>query len=163
MHYFIKKGKIQKLIHAFKYKNKPQVATLMGKLFAIEYMGSQHFNDADVIIPIPSHYARLQERGYNQSYLIAKGVSSVTSIPIEQRVLLKNKKIVSQTSKKRDERFLNVLNSFKLKNPKKLEDKLVLIVDDVFTTGATIEAAITKLKTIKNIRIQVGFIAMATD
>ena len=163
LHYFIKKGKVQKLIHAFKYKNKPQVATLMGKTFAIKYLESPHFDTADVIIPIPSHFARLQQRGYNQSYLIAKGVNDVSSIPIGQKVLIKNKRIVSQTSKKRDERFINVLNSFKIKNPEKLEDKLVLIVDDVFTTGATIEAAITKLQTIKGIRIQVGFIAMATD
>ncbi|MDA8692579.1 phosphoribosyltransferase family protein [Saprospiraceae bacterium] len=163
LHYFIKKGKVQKLIHAFKYKNKPQVATLMGKTFAIEYLESPHFDTADVIIPIPTHFARLQQRGYNQSYLIAKGVSSITSIPINQKVLIKNKRIVSQTSKKRDERFINVLNSFSVKNSSSLEGKLVLIVDDVFTTGATIEAAITKLQAIKDIKIQVGFIAMAFD
>ena len=163
LHYFIKKGKVQKLVHAFKYKNKPQVATLMGKTFGIKYLESSHFDLADVIIPIPTHFARLQQRGYNQSYLIAKGVSEISSIPIIRNVLIKNKKIVSQTSKKRDERFINVLNSFSIKNQQKLEGKLVLIVDDVFTTGATIEAAITKLQTIKDIRIQVGFIAMAFD
>jgi ComF family protein len=135
----------------------------MGKTFAIKYLESPHFETADVIIPIPSHFARLQQRGYNQSYLIAKGVSEICSIPINQKVLVKNKAIVSQTSKKRDERFINVLNSFSIKNPQTLENKTVLIVDDVFTTGATIEAAITKLQTIKNIRIQVGFIAMAFD
>ena len=163
LHYFIKKGKIQKLVHAFKYKNKPQVAILMGRMLGLKYSESLLFSTADLIIPIPIHYARLQQRGYNQSYLIAKGVSEETGIPISQKVLIKNKGIVSQTNKKRDERFVNVLNTFDLKNSETLEGKSILIVDDVFTTGATIEAAITKLQNIKGIKIQVAFIAMAVD
>ncbi len=163
LHYFVKKGKVQKLVHAFKYKNKPQIATLMGRTLGIKYAESPLFENADMIIPIPIHFARLQQRGYNQSYAIAKGVYEETKIPINSKTLIKNKGIVSQTNKNRSERFVNVLNTFDVNNPEKLEGKTILIVDDVFTTGATIEAAITKLQDIKGIKIQVGFIAMAVD
>jgi ComF family protein len=163
LHYFLKTGKVQKLVHAFKYNNKPQVATLMGRTFGIKYSESSLFQKADFIIPVPIHYARLQQRGYNQSYAIAKGIYEETKIPIVNNVLIKNKGIVSQTNKKRDERFLNVLNTFDVKKIEKLENKTILIIDDVFTTGATIEAAITKLQQIKGIKIQLGFIAMAVD
>jgi ComF family protein len=163
LHYFLKKGKVQKLVHAFKYKNKPQIATLLGKQFAYKYLESEIFVAADYIVPIPIHYARRQQRGYNQAYMIAKGIFEITSIPIENKVLIKNKKIVSQTIKNRSERFVNVLNTFSLKNANKFIGKRILIIDDVFTTGATIEAAITILKDIKDITIQVGFIAVATD
>lgn len=160
---FYKKGKIQKVIHNLKYKRKSQIGILLGQQFGYKYLSSKCYQKADYIIPIPIHRRRLYERGYNQCYMISKGISEITGIPILKNGLIKTGYIESQTKKARLDRFLNVFNSFQLQNPEKLIGKRVLIIDDVLTTGATIEAAIKKLKVVDDIKIQVGLMALAKD
>ena len=160
---FIKNGSVQDAIHRLKYKKQSEIGVILGRQFGKQYNESELFDQADYIIPIPLHYRRLRTRGYNQSYMFAKGISEITKIPINQKALAKNSAVKTQTKKSRSDRFSNVLTSFSLKNKNGLEGKTILLVDDVVTTGATLEAAITILSQIENIKIQVGVIALAND
>jgi len=157
---FIKGGRIQQALHRLKYENRPEIGVHFGEQFG-KKMEEAGCKLPDYLIPIPLHYAKQQIRGYNQSERFARGISNVLNIPVNQNVLFKHKEIVSQTKKNREDRFPNVLDSFNLKNKEQLRGKTVMIVDDVMTTGATLEAAYTLLSDLPDITIQVGIIALA--
>lgn len=160
---FIKNGSVQDAIHKLKYKNQSEIGVILGRQFGQRYVSSAQFLNADYIIPIPVHNKRLRTRGYNQSYMFAKGISEVTEIPIKRNILSKSSAIKTQTKKSRSDRFTNVLTSFSMTNKDTLSGKTVLLVDDVVTTGATLEAAISLLSQVENIKIQLGVIALAND
>jgi len=159
--YFSKSGIIQKSIHELKYKSNQQIGFEYGKLFGKSILESEYELLPEVLIPVPIHYRKRVRRGYNQAQVFAKGISEITGIPINQKTLTKEDDSDSQTKMSRDSRFENVLNSFTLNNPEALESKHVMIVDDVCTTGATLEACATILSEIKGIKISFGIIAMA--
>jgi len=159
---FIKSGRIQQAVHSLKYRDKPEIGLVLGQQYGEQMIASALFETPDYIIPIPLHHNKQKnERGYNQSEEFAKGISSITGSKVDTSILIKHIEIDSQTSKGRADRFNNVLNSFKLIHPEKLEGKSVLLVDDVMTTGATIEAAYTLLSPIKDIKLYIGLIVLA--
>lgn len=159
---FIKSGRVQQAVHSLKYRDRPDIGVILGQQFGEQLMASELFETPDLIIPIPLHYKKQKkERGYNQSEEFAKGISSITGSKVNTSILIKHVEIDSQTRKGRADRFNNVLNSFKLIHPEKLEGKSVLLVDDVMTTGATIEAAYTLLSPIKDIKLYIGLIVLA--
>lgn len=160
---YIKEGLVQKAIHGLKYSGRFDLGNNLGKTFGRSYILSPHFSKADYIIPIPIHNSKRRKRGYNQSYEFAKGIFDVTDIPILEKVLVKKAKTTTQTKKGRTDRFDQVLGSFSLQSPEVLKGMTILIVDDVLTTGATIEAAYTLLNEIENITIQLGLIAIANN
>lgn len=159
---FIKSGRVQQAVHSLKYRDRPDIGVILGQQFGEQLMASELFEIPDFIIPIPLHYKKQKkERGYNQSEEFAKGISSIIRSKVNTSILIKHVEIDSQTRKGRADRFNNVLNSFKLIQPEKLEGKSVLLVDDVMTTGATIEAAYTLLSPIKDIKLYIGLIVLA--
>lgn len=160
---FVKDGKVQTMIHKLKYGRQPEIGIKAGRMFGKRMNESSLFPAIDIILPIPVHPKRKWKRGYNQSHKFAAGIAEVCKVSISTKCLLKASHIKSQTTKLRAERFENVLQSFKLKNQGRLEGKKVLICDDVMTTGATIEAAVEKLSSIKNIEIYLALIALAHD
>ncbi len=105
--------------------------------------------ESDLIIPVPLHWQDEWRRGYNQTYLLAYQISRMTGIPILANRLIKYKKIPSQTTLSGKERFKNVKGAFKVKNSKILEDKKVLLIDDVFTTGSTVNECAKVLRKAK--------------
>lgn len=157
---FSKGGRVQQALHRLKYENSPDIGIHFGEQFG-KRMGEADRPRPDFLIPIPLHYGKQQIRGYNQSERFARGIANELKIPINQKVLFKHKEITSQTKKNREDRFPNVLDSFSLKNEKQLRGKTIMIVDDVMTTGATIEAAYTLLSKLPDLTIQVGIIALA--
>jgi ComF family protein len=157
---FEKKGRVQNLLHAIKYKKQKELAEFLGKLYAEELYNDKAHEGMDVIIPIPLHQKRIKERGFNQSFYFAKGLSSGLNLPVVQN-LVREKETSSQTRKKKFERWENVEGIFDLKDADSLEGKHILLVDDVITTGATLEAAWNKLKEVEGIKISLAAIAFA--
>lgn len=160
---FIKEGVVQAAVHKLKYKRRSEIGVILGKKFGERYIKSRLFEMADYIIPIPIHNKKKRSRSYNQCKKFADGIHEVTGIPILENVLEKNLSHSTQTKKTRLERFNNILNSFSLNQSILPKGKTVLLIDDVLTTGATIEAAIIKLSEIEGTRIQLGTIALANN
>jgi len=158
---FIKSGSVQNAVHALKYGNRRDIGTVFGRHFGEKMSTSEHFDKPDLIIPIPLHYKRAQQRGYNQSEMFARGISDIIGTTVSTKHLVKTEELVSQTKMSREDRFMNVLNSFQLRKEKELTGKTILLVDDVLTTGATIEAACVVLSKIPDLKLQLGLIALA--
>ena len=137
---FNRKTKVQHLIHQLKYYNKSELAVSMGELLGIEIKNCAHLQNIKAIIPVPMHPKKMRERGYNQAELIAKGIANILDLPIETKVVKKIVETSSQTHRSRDERKNILIDTFESTYQKHLENVEVLVVDDVSTTGATLEA-----------------------
>lgn len=140
--YFYKTGGLQKVIHEFKYKNNPQLAFYMGLLYGRELKGSDFLQGIDYLVPIPLHPKRQKKRGYNQAEEICKGISAATGIPLCTSAISRTVNNPSQTTHSKTERWENVKDIFVTTNNPLLKGKKILLVDDVITTGSTIEAIV---------------------
>jgi len=136
---FNKRGKVQRLLHHLKYRNQPKIGVTLGKVYG--YMLKENYqNEFDLIIPVPLHPARQKKRGYNQSMEFAKGLSEIMNIPCSDDLVHRILETETQTKRTKLERWQNVSEVFKIANQDFLKDKRILLVDDVITTGSTLEA-----------------------
>lgn len=159
---FYKKGnQVQHILHALKYKGNKEVGRFLGEMYGRQLLKSPYYQSVDCIIPIPLHLQKLRIRGYNQSEWIAMGLSRSMNIPYLTEVLLRSEFTETQTKKSRFNRWENVKNVFVTTDDEKIKDKHVLLCDDVLTTGATMEAAITQLRKIEGVRVSVATLACA--
>lgn len=159
--YFHKGTRVQHMIHRFKYKRRHQIGTFLGRIYGFELLKHSPYNTVDMIIPVPLFRKKQLKRGYNQSEILAKGLSIALGVPVETNILFRTMESASQTRKTRAERWDNVKEIFKVIHPEQLEGKHILLVDDVLTTGATIEACAATLLKDSNVRISVVTIAYA--
>ncbi|MFA5416982.1 MAG: ComF family protein [Bacteroidales bacterium] len=159
--YFNKGGKVQHLIHQLKYKGNKEVGLHLGAMLGTDLKSDGLMKDIEVIIPVPLHPKKQHLRGYNQSDQIAKGISEAMAIPYSIHNLIRNTFTESQTKKSRYSRWQNVSGKFTVLFPHKLEGKHVLLVDDVLTTGATLEACAQELAGVSGIKISVATLAYA--
>lgn len=143
---FEQEGIIQSLLYQIKYENRPYIAYRIGLEFAKQLESIDFFNDIDVLIPVPLHAKKLRERGYNQSEVFANGLAHQRGLPVLTDVLIKNTHTASQTKMNRAERIANVRNHFEVLETTLLKNKHILIVDDVLTTGATLESCALQLQ-----------------
>ena len=143
------------LIYDLKYADRPDIGEDIGRMMAEEMQMADYFAGVDVIIPVPLSSKRKRQRGYNQSEMIARGIHEITNIPGMNCALKRKHFHQSQTSLMRHQRQENVAEMFELRDAKGLEDKHILLVDDVCTTGATLIACANTLKDIPGIRISV--------
>lgn len=155
---FRKGGDVQQLMHLIKYKGKKELARFMGKQMAVAY---KSVNQAvpDAIVAVPLHAKREAYRGYNQSYYLALGLQEIFDVPIIHQNLIRSSSNASQTRKNRYERYINVKEKFEIKHPEAFENKMVMLVDDVFTTGATVEACLQCLTDCAHTRTMVYTLA----
>lgn len=137
---FRKTGVVQHLLHQLKYNNHPEIGVRLGKLYGKDLVDSGYDKQFDLIIPIPLHKSRKRRRGYNQSEKFAEGLSGMLQIPWDENIVERKIKTTTQTRKSKIERWENVKDVFLIKQPEKIRDKKILLVDDVITTGATLEA-----------------------
>lgn len=159
MFYFQKGSNIQHLVHKLKYKGKYNIGIYFGKLYGHQLAKTELFGAIDYIVPVPLHPKREKKRGYNQSYMFAKGLSESMKRPVDIKTLIRTTASETQTKKTRFRRWENVKEIFTVTNFSHMENKHILLVDDVLTTGATIEACANKLSVIPGIRISVVSIA----
>ncbi len=133
-------SRVQQIIYHFKYRNRPQIGTLFGSRFGDVLRETAPFNRADIIVPVPLHPRKFRKRGYNQSVFFAKGLSQSMQKPVGEYCLTRLRATESQTRKNRYERSENMHAAFALNDGEAIVGKHVLLVDDVLTTGATLEA-----------------------
>ena len=143
--YYYKDGITQKILHQFKYNNYPEIGELLGKWFAYDLAENNIPDDIDLIIPVPLHPKKERKRGYNQSQYFAKGLSEVTAIPTDFETLERIQHQKSQTLKTKEQRWKNVKDAFRVLDKQNIENRHILLVDDIITTGATLEACGSQL------------------
>jgi ComF family protein len=138
--YFRKGSDYRPMIHKLKYKGKYTIGLRLGEELGICLENSALYKDISMLVPVPLHPAKERMRGYNQSELIARGISNIMNRPIEKRNLIRTKYTETQTHKSAAERWENVQSVFDVRNTLRLNGEHILLIDDVITTGATIES-----------------------
>ncbi|WP_345079646.1 ComF family protein [Nemorincola caseinilytica] len=159
--WFTTDGLLQHLLYGLKYRNRPDIGTFLGRRFAASLHAAGRGGDIDLIIPVPLHASRQADRGYNQSMVIAQDLGSDLGIPVSDTLLHRVRYTESQTSKTRQERAENMAGAFSLSDAAAISGKHILIIDDVLTTGATIEACAQALLAAAGVRISIATIGIA--
>lgn len=159
--YFDKGNKVQHLMHLLKYNGKKEIGVHLGKMLGKDLAESNNFKDISTVIPVPLHEKKLRKRGYNQSEYFAKGIAEAMKISVATNILKRIENTDTQTGKNRFERWNNVKEAFTLNDKEVLKNQHVLLVDDVVTTGATLEACAQHLMEAENIKVSVATIAFA--
>jgi ComF family protein len=161
MFYFHKDNIVQKLMHKFKYKGVRELGIYVGKRYGMQLKDVFPFKDVDLIIPVPLHPKKQKMRGYNQSEQFAIGLAQSMNITVVSNNLFRKTESETQTKKTKIERWENVKDIFNVAEPEELEGKHILLVDDVITTGSTLEACASILLAIPRVQISVAAIAAA--
>jgi len=138
--FFDKRSRVQRMLHGIKYKGKKELASTIGEWYGHELKDCRWAEAVDVIVPVPLHPAKQAVRGYNQSEAFAAGLSRSLGTELDVTHLYRNSNSSTQTRKTRLERWENVHSIFEVRDPEFFRGKSVLLVDDVITTGATLEA-----------------------
>ena len=158
--YFHKKGIVQELIHKLKYKGHQEIGTAVGYWYAEEIKNIKELQDVDFIIPVPLHKKRLKERGYNQVETFGKAVSESAKIPYNDKLLIRNVYSKTQTKKNILGRSEMVKSIFSITADESHHNKHFLLIDDVITTGSTLEACGRELLKIPGARLSIVCMAM---
>lgn len=163
-YFLFKKGsKYQKLMHNLKYKGEYGIGVYLGRKYGLELCEANYFSDVDLIIPVPLHAKKLKKRGYNQSMAIAEGLSFGLKCEIGNDILVRTVFSETQTRKGRFERWENMQSIFEITNCKFIEGKHILLVDDIVTTGSTLEACAQVLLAVKDVKVSIATIAFASN
>lgn len=160
---FNKGGLLQNLIHRLKYDNQPQVGIELGRIYGAMLQETAPYNTIDYILPVPLHPRKKHQRGYNQAAMIAQGMSETMDISWTSDFLVRKTYTETQTKKSRLDRFDNVQNAFEIPSQDAIAGKHLLLVDDVITTGATLEACAIQLLKAPNVKVSLAAIALASQ
>jgi len=159
--YFSKESLIQQLIHQLKYKNNTDIGFYLGQILGTSLLASNRFTNIDALIPLPLFLDKERKRGYNQAAIICNGVSDVLNVPVINNNVTRLKHTDTQTKKGRTKRWENVSGSFTIKDKQALSGKNLLLIDDVITTGATLEACGVIMLSISNVTVSIAALAHA--
>lgn len=157
--HFTRASLVQHLLHQLKYKGNKDIGIFLGRMAGKLLRQSNYFDDVDVLVPLPLFAQREKKRGYNQATLLCEGMSAVMQLPVISNVVIRLSATETQTQKNRTERWQNMEGRFQLIQPDAVHDKHVLLVDDVVTTGATLEACGEQLLKAKNSRLSIATMA----
>lgn len=153
---YAKGGTLQPIVHEIKYNHKQQLGITMGRLFGQDLIGSDFIRPVNLIVPVPLHPKKQRKRGYNQAEMIAKGLSQATSIPVSTGNLVRAIYNPTQTKRSKTQRWENVKDIFSVRNTGEFSDKHLLLVDDVITTGSTLEACADALQHVPGLKLSIA-------
>jgi len=156
---FRKGERVQRLIHQLKYRGKTEIGETLGSFFGQELEQASWFNRVDEIIPVPLHPSKKRKRGYNQSDFIAKGLADQSGKPWVQNVLYRKSANETQTKKNLYQRWQNVHSIFEVQTPATIRDKHLLLIDDVVTTGSTLEACAHAILQVPGTKVSIATLA----
>lgn len=155
--YVFKQGStVRRVVHAMKFHSNSDLCLLMGRQMGYELMRNSRFDDVDVLLPVPLHWLRRLNRGYNQSELLCRGIAQVFDRPVSVGDVVRHRYTRKQSLQPNAGRNANVDGAFRLKHPERLAGKHVLVVDDVLTTGATISACASVLAEVPGVTVSVA-------
>lgn len=161
MYHFTRKSPIQRALHQLKYQNQPQVGVKIGREFGRVLLQSPVFRTVEGILPVPLHPRKERQRGYNQSAMLAQGLAEAMDLPVVTGALVRPLFTTTQTRKKRMERFENVGEVFAIRRSVDLRGRHLLLVDDILTTGATLESCGQLLLSVPGTTLSMATIAIA--
>ena len=159
--YYNKGSRIRKLIHNMKYNGIREIGYDLGRLSGLSLKTSGFINDIDIIIPVPLHPVKKRIRGFNQSETISMGIADATHLPVDLKSLARVLVSATQTKRSRYERWTNVEGIFQVLDSQTIMGKHVLLVDDVITTGSTIESCTNELLKIEGVKVSAVALAFA--
>ena len=157
--YFTSGSAVQHSLHLLKYKGKKEIGIYFGRKMGEHLKQSQRFQNCEIIIPLPLFADREKKRGYNQSAMIAAGIALQLDIPVIPDAVIRTKKTATQTHKSRIERWENMRSTFKIRDHRKILGKHILLVDDVVTTGASLEACALTLLSLPGTTVSIACLA----
>ena len=156
LYHFRKGSTVQQAVHAMKFHRNPDLCLLMGRRMGLDLMQSGRFDDVDLLVPVPLHWLRWLQRGYNQSGLLCRGMSEAMHKPVAPRALLRHRHTRQQSLQRSAQRAANVEDAFRVRQAALLKGKHVLLVDDVLTTGDTLTACADALSSVPGLRLSVA-------
>jgi ComF family protein len=159
--YYNKGSRIRNLIHNLKYKGIKELGYELGRIYGLSLEESGFTKDIDLIIPVPLHPSKERVRGFNQSETISKGIADAAQLPVDLKSLVRKKLSPTQTNRSRYERWTNVEGIFQVNDNQLIKGKHILLVDDVITTGSTIESCANELLKIDGVKVSVVALAFA--
>ena len=158
-YYFTKDSLLQHLMIQLKYRNNKDVGFFLGKQLGYQLQESERFNEVDVLVPLPLNPKKEKKRGYNQAMIICEGIASVWQKPVLKNALIRTQFTETQTLQDRIHRWQNMQHVFAMADKNSLQGKHVLLVDDVITTGATLEACGNTIVNIPNTQLSIATLA----
>jgi ComF family protein len=161
--FYNKGSRIRNLIHNLKYRGIKEIGYELGRVYGLSLKSSGFTSDIDLIIPVPLHPAKKRIRGFNQSDVISTGIAEVTGLPVDTTSLVRTEVSATQTKRSRYERWTNVEGIFHVPDPKIIRGRHVLLVDDVITTGSTIESCANELLKVEGVKVSVIALAFAVN
>lgn len=160
--YFTKESLMQRLMHQFKYKGHKELGLQLGRIMGEAIRSSNRFIHSDALIPLPLFPSKEKKRGYNQATVLCAGIAEVLNLPVFTNVITRPQHTETQTKKGRIERWKNIEGKFLLKDPNRVRGKHLLLIDDVITTGATLEACGNELLLAENVKLSVATLCLAS-
>jgi ComF family protein len=159
--FYTRESRIRKLIHRLKYNGVKEIGFELGKIYGLTLKNSGFTDDMDLIIPVPLHKSRQRSRGFNQSEYIARGIAEATGLPVDISILERVRSSDTQTKRSRLERWMNVEGIFNITCSQKISGKHILLVDDVITTGSTLDACAGELLKTDDVRVSIAALAVS--
>lgn len=160
--YFTKESLVQHLMHQLKYRGNKELGLQLGRIMGNALKSSNRFNTVNALIPLPLFPSKEKKRGYNQAKVLCDGIAEVLNLPVLANIITRPQHTETQTKKGRIERWKNIEGKFSLIDPIAIQNKHLLLVDDVVTTGATLEACGNELLSAENVRLSLATLCVAS-
>lgn len=160
LYQFQQDSTIQRVIHAMKYHGNSELCYMMGRQMGIELLHSGRFDDVDLLVPVPLHWRRRLQRGFNQSELLCRGIAEVMPRDISKGDIIRHRYTKKQSLQAATNRGSNVEGAFRIRKPEHLRGRHLLLVDDVLTTGATLGACIDAIRSVEGLRLSIATLSV---